>query len=109
MALATESYFGVDESFIGRSETLSAFFSTLGAATTGNPDTQLSDFTLLNPPALKLNVVKDILAIAAANSTQPARGTVIDQSFSQNVPEPASFVLFGLSGLGLIAVARRRG
>jgi hypothetical protein len=102
-----ESFFGVDESFLGRSELLNAFFSTLGPATTANPDVQLSDFTLIVPPTAKLNVVKDILAIAAAQSTQPARGTVIDQSFSQ-VPEPTAVALFGLSGLALASVTRGR-
>jgi hypothetical protein len=103
-----ESFFGVDESFLGRTELLNAFFSTLGAATPATPDVQLSDFTLIVPPATKLNVVKDILAIAAAQSTQPARGTVIDQSFSQ-IPEPTALALLGLSGLALVSVARRRG
>jgi hypothetical protein len=104
-----DSFFGVDESFIGRSETLNAHYSTLGSATTAAPDTQLTDFTLIVPPTTKLNVVKDILAIAAANSTQPARGTVVDQSFSQNVPEPTTVGLLGLSGLAMVAARRRRG
>jgi hypothetical protein len=102
-----EAFFGVDESFLGRSELLNAFFSTLGPATPNNPDVQLSDFTLIQPPTLKLNVVKDILAIAATQSTQPARGTVIDQSFSQ-IPEPAAMALLGLSGLALVSVTRGR-
>jgi hypothetical protein len=104
-----DSFFGVDESFLGRSETLNAFYSTLGAATTAAPDAQLSDFTLIVPPTLKLNVVKDILAIASVNSTQPARGTVIDQSFSQEVPEPTCMALIGLSSLAFVGIARRRG
>jgi hypothetical protein len=103
-----ESFFGVDESFLGRAESLSAHFSTLGAATVANPDVQNNDFTLITPPTVKLNVVKDILAIASGNSTVPVRGTVIDQSFSQNVPEPATFALFGMTSLALVSVSRRR-
>jgi hypothetical protein len=101
-----EGFFSVDESFTGRNETMSVFFSTLGP-TTPPPDAQLSDFTLIVPPAQKLFVTKDILAIAAANSTQPTRATAIDQSFSQ-IPEPAALALFGLSGLALVSVTRRR-
>jgi hypothetical protein len=57
----------------------------------------------------KLNVVKDILAQAASGNILPARGTVIDQSFSQTIiPEPASLGLIGLSCLALAGVARRR-
>jgi hypothetical protein len=102
-----EGFFSVDESFTGRNETMSVFFSTLGP-TTPPADAQLSDFTLITPPAQKLFVTKDILAIAAANSTQPTRATAIDQSFSQ-IPEPAAIVMLGLSGLALVSVSRRRG
>jgi hypothetical protein len=103
-----EGFFSVDETFALRNETLNAFFSTLGP-TTPPPDAQLSDFTLLIPPTVKLTVTKDILAIAANNSTQPTRATAIDQSFSQTVPEPTAMALLGLSGLALVSVARRRG
>jgi hypothetical protein len=102
-----EGFFSVDESFTGRNETMSVFFSTLGP-TTPPPDAKLSDFTLIDPPTLKLFVTKDILAIAANNSTQPTRATAIDQSFSQ-VPEPTAVVLFGLSGVALASFRRRRG
>jgi hypothetical protein len=101
-----EGFFSVDESFAGRNETLNAFFSTLGP-TTPPADAQLSDATDFVPPTIKLNVTKDILAIAADNSTQPTRATAIDQSFSQT-PEPTAMVLFGLSAMALVNVGRRR-
>lgn len=103
-----DSQFSVDEGFAGLTEILNAHYSTLGAATVANPDFVQSDNVIFATPQLKLNVVKDILALANANSTQAARTTVIDQSFSQ-IPEPTSMVLFGVAGLGMVAVARRRG
>ncbi len=99
-------FLSVDESFAGRNETLSAFFSRLGPTT----DAQLSDFTVFNPSATKLNVTKDILALAADNSTQLTRATAVDQSFSQTpIPEPTTVCLLGMTGLALFGVGRRRG
>ncbi len=102
-----DSQFSVDEGFAGLTELLNTHYSTLGAATVANPDFQQSDSVIFGTPQLKLFVVKDILALANVNSTQAARVTVIDQSFSQ-IPEPTSMVLFGVAGMGMVAVARRR-
>jgi hypothetical protein len=105
VGLGDESFFSVDESFLGRNETLNTFASTLGP---GPQTQQLSDQTDFAPTATKLTVTKDIFALAATDSAQPARGTVIDQSFSQEpIPEPMSMALAGLAGVGLVAVRRR--
>jgi hypothetical protein len=105
VGLGDESFFSVDESFLGRNETLNAFASTLGP---GPQTQQLSDQTDFTPTATTLTVTKDIFALAAATTTQPARGTVIDQSFSQEpIPEPISIGLASLAGLGLVGMRRR--
>lgn len=102
---ANESAFIVDESFAENNELLEAFVTTIG----GPKQTQLTDSADF-APVVKLNVTKDILAIAAAGNTLPARATVIDQSFSQTqIPEPTTVALLGLSGLALVGVTRRRG
>lgn len=99
-----ESYFIVDET-LSNGQMLEAYVTTLGAGTT--QQSKLTDAKTF-AGVTKLSVVKDLLANAAAGNILPARGTVIDQSFSQVVPEPASLGLFGMSCLGLAAVARRR-
>jgi hypothetical protein len=99
-----ESFLTVDESFLGRNETLHTFYSTLGA---GPTQQQLSDQTLITPSTTKLNVTKDIFAMAANGGFLPARATVVDQSFSQTVPEPATLVLAALSMVGLVAAGRK--
>lgn len=99
------SVFLVDESFLGRNETLNAYISTLG----GPQQAQLHDQVVLDPMTNKLTVTKDIFALAATGGFLPARATVIDQSFSQEqIPEPTVMVLAGLSALGMVAVTRRR-
>jgi hypothetical protein len=105
VGVGDESFFTVDESFLGRNETLNAFVSTIGP---GPQQQQLSDMTLITPNTTKLTVTKDIFALAADGGFLPARATVIDQSFSQ-IPEPMTMVLAGLSGLGLVSIGRRRG
>jgi hypothetical protein len=70
--------------------------------------TQLSDSTIFSPSLTTLHVTKDILAIAAAEGALPARATVIDQSFSQNIPEPATLALSLLGVVGLAAYRRNR-
>jgi hypothetical protein len=100
--LGDESGFFVDETFAENNELLNAFVSTIGPA----QQTQLSDSAVF-APVTKLTVTKDILAIAAAGQSQPARASVIDQSFSQ-IPEPASVALVGLSSLALVGAGRRR-
>lgn len=100
-----ESFFTVDETFLGKNETLNAFYSTLGPGV----NSQLSDSTIFTTPVTKLNVTKDIFASAAAGGFLPARATVIDQSFSQTlIPEPATLALAGMSGLAMVAIRRRR-
>jgi hypothetical protein len=98
-----ESLFLVDET-LSNGQLLEAYVSTIGP---GPQQTKLTDSKVF-APVTKLNVVKDILAIAAAGNFLPSRGTVIDQSFSQEVPEPATMALVGLSSLALVAIGRRR-
>jgi hypothetical protein len=103
--MGDESFFSVDESFLGKNETLNAYMSTIGPGT----NSQLSDSTIFTTPVTKLQVTKDIFAIAANGGFQPARATVIDQSFSQTlVPEPMTLGLAGLGGLAMVAIRRRR-
>jgi hypothetical protein len=99
-----ESFLTVDESFLGRNETLHTFYTTLGA---GPTQQQLSDQTLITPNTTKLNVTKDIFALAANGGFLPARATVIDQSFSQVIPEPATLALAALSMVGLVVAGRK--
>lgn len=100
-----ESFLTVDETFLGKNETLNAYYSTIGPGV----NSQLSDSTIFTTPVTKLNVTKDIFASAAAGGFLPARATVIDQSFSQTlIPEPATLALAGMSGLAMVAVRRRR-
>jgi hypothetical protein len=101
-----ESFFTVDESFLGKNETLNAYISTIGPGT----NSQLSDATDFTTPVTKLNVTKDIFASAAEGGFLPARATVIDQSFSQTqIPEPMTMALAGMAGLAVVAIRRRRG
>jgi len=94
VGLGDESFISVDESYLENSDTMNVFATTLGPGSSQ----QLSDSVDFAVPVTKLSVTKDILAIAGANSTQPARTTVIDQSFSQTqIPEPASVALLGLA------------
>jgi hypothetical protein len=98
------SAFIVDET-LSNGQLLEAYVTTIG----GPQQNKLTDDKVFTG-VTKLNVTKDILAIAAAGNPLPARATVIDQSFSQTqIPEPATVALFGLSSLALVGVARRRG
>ena len=99
-----DSGFFVDESFTpDSSQTLHTFMSTFPGGTT-----KLSDSTIFNPPLTTLHVTKDILAIASSASGQPARATVIDQSFSQTIPEPASLILTLVGLIGFVGYRRKR-
>jgi hypothetical protein len=97
------SFFGVDETFLGVNESMSVFKSSIGGQTQ-----QLHDQVFFDPVHQKLVVTKDILAIAADNATQPARATVIDQSFSQTIPEPAAILLAAIAAAAGLGVTRRR-
>lgn len=98
------SAFIVDET-LSNGEMLEAYVTTIG----GPQQNKLTDSKVFTG-VTKLNVTKDILAIAAAGNPLPARATVIDQSFSQTlIPEPATAALFGLSSLALVGIGRRRG
>lgn len=105
--IGDDSFFSVDETFLEKpNDTLNAYVSTLGA---GPQQTQLSDSVVFDALTNKLTVTKDIFALAAEGGFLPARATVIDQSFSQElIPEPTAMLLMGVSSLGMIAVVRRR-
>ena len=103
VGVGDNSYLTVDESFQGVNQTLNTFATTLG----GSLDEDLADEVIFDQLYTKLRVTKDILAFAG-DTNLPARTTIIDQSFSQTiVPEPSSFVVFAMFGLG-VAAARRR-
>lgn len=70
------------------------------------PTPKLVDWTFFNPPVRKLNVVKDILAIATDGS-QTATLSYVDQTFSQ-VPEPVTAAMAMLATVGLGLFVRRR-
>ena len=100
-----DSGFFVDESFAEVSnKTLNAHVSTFP-----NGDNKLSDSVIFDTPLTTLHVTKDILAIAASASGQPARATAIVQSFSQiQVPEQTSLILSAIGLVGLVAYRRSR-
>jgi len=99
-------FVSVDETFAGQNNTLNAYFSRLGP----NVDSQLSDVTFFTPGVTQLLVTKDVFARAEDGSTQIARTTAIDQTFSQTlIPEPATAAMLGFAGVALVAVRRRRG
>lgn len=107
VGVGEESYFIVDESFAlsGINDTLNVFQSTLGPNTTA----QLSDQVFFDAGLQKLFVTKDINAFAADDSGLPARATVVDQSFSQEIiPEPATLALAGFAMLAAVWTGRRR-
>ena len=98
IGLGDDSFFSVDESFAQNDQSMSVFASTL----VGPRDQKLSDWVFFDELHEKLRVSKDIFAIAG-DTNQPARATVIDQSFSQEIiPEPATL---GLMFMGLLGIA----
>jgi hypothetical protein len=99
----TNSGIFVDETF-GQNinQSLHAFISTFP-----NGTTQLNDFTTFSTPLTTLEVKKDIFATAGATSGQPARVSIIDQSFSQ-IPEPAAVLLSLLGSIALLVCRRNR-
>lgn len=103
LGLGDDSFISIDETFQENNESLSAFGTTLN----GSNETQLSDWVFFDNLYTKLHVTKDILAIAG-DTNVPARVTVIDQSFSQElIPEPTSIGLLSIALLG-IAAGRRK-
>jgi len=102
--VGTNSAIMVDESFLESNQTMHVFNSTIN----GGGSKLTDDIPNLVPVGTKLNVVKDIFAFAADTSTLPARASVIDQSFSQSVPEPATIALAGLVMLMSFGLAKRR-
>ena len=88
-----DSFISVDESFLEANEKLNTHLSSINGGSQ-----QLNDWVYFPQPLTKLSVTKDILAYASPNSTQPARATVIDQSFSQTkIPEPSTVALLGFA------------
>ncbi len=104
VGLDDDSFFAVDESFQQSNQSMSAFATTLN----GPQENHLSDWVFFDQNYTKLRVTKDILAIAGDDANQPARATVIDQSFSQvQIPEPTTFALLGLALFGIAAGKRQ--
>jgi hypothetical protein len=99
----TNSMFAIDETFLENSNALHTFYSTIGSG-----GQNLHDSTNFNPLLQKLNVTKDIFALAANDSNQVARATAFDQSFSQKVPEATTQILT-LIGAALMTVFMRFG
>ena len=104
IGLGDDSFFSVDESFQQNNQTMSVFSTTLD-----DPREQkLSDVVFFDQLYERLRVTKDIFAIAG-DTNQPARTTVIDQSFSQEIiPEPTTLGLLMIGLLGM-SVKKRQG
>jgi hypothetical protein len=104
VGMGQNSTFAVDESFLGLNETLNAIHSTFNAGVS-----DLHDEVIFGQLQERLFVTKDIFALAANDATQPARATVIDQSFSQTIiPEPATIALAMLGAFAGLGIRRRR-
>ena len=104
IGVADNSAFIVDESFQQNNQTMSVYATTLGNA----PEQKLSDWVFFAKNYTSLRVTKDIFALAGDGANLPARATVIDHSFSQEiVPEPATIGLAGMALVGMI-LARRK-
>ena len=97
------SFISVDESFTDNEpmtdETMQVYASSIGQG-----GQQFEDWVYFDHGYTKLKVQKDILARAGQESIGPARMTIIEQTFSQEIiPEPTTLGLIGLAlcGLGL--------
>lgn len=103
IGIGENSFLAVDESFQGPNKTLNAFATTLG----DEPEQVVSDWVDFSQLYTKLRVTKDILAYSG-DDNEPARVSIIDQSFSQvQIPEPSTLAACTLVGLGLFVVRRR--
>jgi hypothetical protein len=102
VGVGPNSTFAVDETFLGLDESLSAIRSTFGMGVS-----ELHDEVFFDELQQKLFVTKDIFALAANDGNQPARATVIDQSFSQTIPEPTAIVLAMIGMVAGLGVRRR--
>lgn len=104
VGLGDDSFLSIDESFQQNNDSMSVFATTLN----GPKEQKLSDWVFFDESYTRLRVTKDIFA-RAGDTNQPARTTVIDQSFSQEIiPEPATLGLMMIGILG-IAASKRRG
>lgn len=100
MGVGPNSFFSVDESFLGVNQTLNAVATTLG----GTLKLKTTDSIIFDQLYTKLYVTKDILAYAGVNSDEAARATVIYQSFSQTniIPEPSTcLAMLSIVGIAL--------
>lgn len=105
VGLGENSFFSIDESFEGLDKTLHVLRSTL----TDPASLKIADTVYFDELHTGLRVTKDIFALSG-DPQQPARVTVIDQSFSQTqivVPEPMTIGLVGIALLGIVASRRR--
>lgn len=99
------SVVSVDESFDSAPETLRVALSSLQ----GQPENTQFDFVDFSDLYPSLRTTAVIFASAGPGSTQPARTTAIDLTFSQTIiPEPSSALLILMAGSTLAIFRCRR-